>query len=112
MDGMQTIVFSRTLRGTDHRAVTISSDVTKTVPALKAEPGKDMWLFGGGGLFRSLLDANLVDLIEIAVVPILLSQGVPLLPAGGRSPCLRLTGSKTLPSGVVSRTYALHDGAA
>ena len=90
MDGMQTIVFSRTLRQSDHPGVTIASDVAETVPALKAKPGKDIWLFGGGGLFRSLLDANLVDLIEVAVVPILLSQGVPLLPAGARSPFLAL----------------------
>jgi dihydrofolate reductase len=112
MEGMQTIVFSRTLRVSDHPAITISSNVTETVPALKAKPGKDIWLFGGGGLFRSLLDASLVDLVEVAVVPILLSQGVPLLPAGARSPSLRLTGSKTLPSGIISLTYALHDGAA
>jgi dihydrofolate reductase len=111
MEGMQTIVFSRSLRPSDHPTVTISSDVTKTVAALKAKPGKDIWLFGGGSLFRSLLDANLVDLIEVAVVPILLSQGVPLLPAGARSPSLRLIGSKTFPSGIVSLTYALHDGA-
>jgi dihydrofolate reductase len=109
MKGMQTIVFSRTLRPSDHPAVTISSDVAGTVAAIKAKPGKDIWLFGGGGLFRSLLDVNLVDLIEVAVVPILLSEGVPLLPAGARSPSLRLIESKTLPSGIVSLTYALCD---
>lgn len=109
MDGMETIVFSRTLRQSDHPAVTISSDVTATVSALKAKPGKDIWLFGGGGLFRSLLDAGLVDVVEVCVIPILLSQGVPLLPAGTRSPSLRLTASKTLPSGTVLLTYALHD---
>lgn len=109
MDGMETIVFSRTLRASDHPAVTISTDVTKTVSALKAKPGKDIWLFGGGGLFRSLLDADLVDLVEVCVIPILLSQGVPLLPAGARSPSLRLIRSKTLPSGTVLLTYALQD---
>lgn len=109
MDGMETIVFSRTLRPSDHPAVTISTDVTATVSALKAKPGKDIWLFGGGGLFRSLLDAGLVDVVELCVIPILLSEGTPLLPAGARSPSLRLTESKTLPSGTVLLTYALHD---
>ena len=41
-------------------------------------------------------------------MPILLSQGIPLLPAGARSPSLRLSDSKTLPSGTVLLTYAVH----
>jgi dihydrofolate reductase len=110
MEGMQTVVFSRTLRPGDYPGVTIASDAVGTVTALKAKSGKDIWLFGGGELFRSLLDAHLVDRIEVAVVPILLSQGVPLLPAGARSPSLRLIESKTLPTGIVSLTYALAEG--
>lgn len=108
MAGMQTIVFSRTLSPTDHPGVTITANLVETVSALKAKPGKDIWLFGGGELFRSLLDANLVDTIEVAVMPILLSQGIPLLPAGARSSSLRLSESKTLPSGIFLLTYALH----
>ncbi len=108
MAGMQTVVFSRTLSPSDHPNVTVSANLAETVSALKAKPGKDIWLFGGGELFRSLLDANLVDTIEVAVMPILLSQGIPLLPAGARSPSLRLSDSKTLPRGIVMLTYALH----
>lgn len=108
MAGMQTVVFSRTLSPTDYPGVTITANLVETVSALKAKPGKDIWLFGGGELFRSMLDANLVDTIEVAVMPILLSQGIPLLPAGTRSPSLRLSDSKTLPSGIVMLTYALH----
>jgi dihydrofolate reductase len=105
--GPQTIVFSRTLNPADYPGVTITPDLAETVRALKAKPGKDIWLFGGGELFRSLLDANLVDTVEVAVMPILLSQGIPLLSAGGRSPSLRLSDSKTLPSGTVLLTYAV-----
>jgi len=107
LPGMQTIVCSRTLRARDYLDVTVSNDATKTVSALKASPGTDIWLFGGGTLFRSLLDDGLVDTIEVRVTPILLSQGIPVLPAGQRSPRLRLAGSKTLPTGVVSLEYAL-----
>ncbi len=107
MTGMPTVVFSRTLNPSDYPGVTITENLAETVSALKAKPGKDLWLFGGGELFRSLLDVNLVDTIEVAVMPILLSQGIPLLPAGARSPSLRLSDSKTLPSGIVMLTYAL-----
>lgn len=104
--GPQTVVFSRTLNPSDYPGVTITEDL-ETVRALKAKPGKDIWLFGGGELFRSLLDANLVDTVEVAVMPILLSEGIPLLPPGARSPSLRLCESKALPSGTVLLTYAL-----
>src|SRR4030095_10627010 len=95
----------------DHKGVTITANAAETVTALKAKPGKDIWLFGGGELFRSLLDAQLVDTIEVGVIPILLSQGIPLLPAGQRSPVLRLTESKTFPNGTLGLSYTVQYGA-
>ncbi len=56
MPGMQTIVCSRTLRAADYPDVTVKSEAAEAVRALKASPGKDIWLFGGGTLFRCLLD--------------------------------------------------------
>src|SRR5271155_1545757 len=80
MPGMKVMVFSRTLRPEDYPDVTIiNNGAAEAVAAQKAEPGKDIWLFGGGALFRSLLDAQLVDTIEVGVMPILLSQGIPVL---------------------------------
>lgn len=105
--GTQTIVFSRTLRQSDYPKVVVSSKVAETIAALKEKPGKDIWLFGGGELFRSVLDAGLIDTVEVAVVPVMLSQGVPLLPAGSRSPVLKLTEAKSLPTGIVLLSYAL-----
>src|SRR4029079_10377045 len=81
MPGLEAVVFSRTLPAATHRGVRIHNDDSRdVVAALKAKPGRDIWLFGGGSLFRSLLDARLVDTVEVAVVPVLLGAGVPLLP--------------------------------
>ncbi len=80
MPGMKAYVFSTTLRQQDCRGVTVSNDPKATLSALKEEPGKDIWLFGGGELFRSLLDLRLVDAVEVAVIPVLLGGGTPLLP--------------------------------
>ena len=78
---MKVFVFSRSLRQEDHPGVTIVSDrVKETVEELRAQPGKDIWLFGGGELFRSLLELDCVDTVEPAVIPVLLGGGVPLLP--------------------------------
>src|SRR5271156_4527001 len=80
---MKIVVVSTTLNAAQHKDVTIlSSGVAETVTALKAESGKDIWLFGGGVLFRSLLDAGLVDSIELAVIPVLLGSGAPFFPEG------------------------------
>jgi len=108
--GMQTIVFSRTLRQSDYPKVVVSSKVAETIAALKEKPGKDIWLFGGGELFRSVLDAGLIDTVEVAVVPVMLSQGVPLLPAGPCSPVLELIEAKPLPTVIVLLSYALKKG--
>jgi dihydrofolate reductase len=107
MPGMKTFVFSRTLRQRDYPKVTVvAQKAEETVAALRAEPGKDIWLFGGGLLFRSLLDAGLVDGVEVAVVPVLLGGGIPLLPPGERAK-LKLTGHKVYKTGIVSLEYAV-----
>jgi dihydrofolate reductase len=109
MPGHRLVVVSNTLRPADHPGATIlgGAGLKDAVTALKAEPGKDIWLFGGGQLFRSLLDAGLVDTVEVAVTPILLGQGIPLLPPGQRSPAMRLISSKALPSGIVMLVYSV-----
>jgi dihydrofolate reductase len=78
--GIRNIVFSRTLKQSDHPHVSISSDAERVVAELRRSPGKDIALFGGGELFRSLLAAGLVDRIEVVVIPVLLGGGIPLLP--------------------------------
>jgi dihydrofolate reductase len=111
--GVKTFVFSRTLRQEDHPEVTIVAErVEDTVAALRAEPGKDIWLFGGGSLFRSLLDAGLVDTVEVAVMPVLLGEGIPLLPPPARQTKLKLTGHKVYKTGIVSLEYAVQNTAA
>ena len=111
MPGVASIVASRTLRPEDCPGATLIGDgLADRVRELRAAPGKDIWLFGGGVLFRSLLDAGLVDEVGVAVMPVLLGGGVPLLPAGDRAR-LRLTGSKVYKSGIVSLEYAVADRA-
>jgi dihydrofolate reductase len=108
MPGLEVVVFSRTLPAATHRGVRIYNDDPRDVVAtLKAKPGRDIWLFGGGSLFRSLLDARLVDTVEVAVMPVLLGAGIPLLPPGA-STKLVLADQKILPkSGIAVLAYSL-----
>lgn len=83
--GKPAVVFSRTLAHAAHPHVTITAeDPAAVVSRLAQEPGGDIWLFGGGSLFRQLVDADLVDIVEVAVIPVLLGSGIPLMPKGGR----------------------------
>lgn len=111
MPGLDVVVFSRTLPAATHPGVRIvNDDPRKIVAALKTKPGRDIWLYGGGALFRSLLDLGLVDTVEVAVVPVLLGSGIPLLPRGA-STKLTLADRKTLPaSGIVALSYSVPGG--
>lgn len=101
------IVFSRTLRQADHPGVTIVSDnIKQAVDALRGQPGKDIWLFGGGELFRSLLGAGLVDGVDAGIMPVVLGGGIPLLPAPAGRTRLALRNRRIYEkSGIVGLEY-------
>ena len=111
MPGLDVVVFSRTLAPATHPGVRIvNDDPSEVVARLKAEPGRDIWLFGGGNLFHSLLNAGLVDTVEVAVIPVLLGTGIPLLPPGAATK-LTLADHRTLPaSGIVALAYSIPGG--
>ena len=107
--GTKSFVFSRTLRQQDYPQVTIVAEgAEERVAALRAESGKDIWLFGGGSLFRSLNDAGLVDTVEVAIMPLLLGEGIPLLPTPSKRTKLKLTGQKVYSkTGIVLLEYSI-----
>lgn len=108
--GSRTFVFSRTLCQGDYNNVTIIGENWKeVVQSLLEESGKDIWLFGGGSLFRSLCEEGLVDTVEVAIVPILLGGGVPLVAELSRRIELTLTEQRTYEkTGTVSLVYEVN----
>lgn len=106
--GKRVVVFSRTLRQEEHPQVTVVSDrIEEQVQELRSQPGKDIWLFGGGELFRSLLELGLVDTVEPAIVPVVLGGGTPFLAGPPLQRSLTLTGHRLYPSGIVSLEYTV-----
>jgi dihydrofolate reductase len=106
--GMQAYVFSKTLRQADCPDATVSDNPKETVTALKQKKGKDIWLFGGGELFRSLLQLGLVDAVEVGVIPVLLGSGLPMLPSPATLAQLRLTKHRVYKkTGTVLLNYAV-----
>jgi dihydrofolate reductase len=104
--GVKAFVISRTLKPVDHPRVTIASDARALVTELQRQPGKDIWLFGGGELFRSLLADGLVNGVDVAIVPVLLGGGVPLLPSPADRTRLTLRKHRVYEgSGIVALEY-------
>lgn len=106
-------VFSRTMRQGQDPAVTVMSEVSvEAVDRIRAAARKDVWLFGGGQLLRSFLEGGFVDTVEVAVNPVLLGAGLPLLAPPALRASLRLTKHRVYPSGIVWLEYAVEAPAA
>lgn len=108
----QILVFSDSLSAGDHPEVRLvaSSEVDATIAELRSQPGKDIWLYGGGELFRSLLELGHVDTVEPAVIPVLLGQGRRFLPETSNLTGLELTGHTLYPkSGTMILEYRVAD---
>lgn len=106
-------VVSRTMKQEDHPNVTVvGKDVVQFVKRLKdkseREEKKDIWLFGGGGLAGALLEAGLVDRVEVAVMPVLVGDGVKMVDGsgwGGTSKKLKTVRVNKLESGILMCVY-------
>lgn len=107
--GKRLVVISRTLRPEQHPRVTVvSSGVQAYLDRLRLGHGKDIWLFGGGELFRTLLELGYVDTVELAMVPILLGEGIPFLPTPAPRISLELVEQRLYQrSGIVVLSYRI-----
>ena len=106
--GKDVYVFSSSLQQADHPDVKIvGNDFVAELQELKSRPGLDIWLYGGGELFRSLLQAGLVDTVEPAVVPVMLGKGRRFLPETGGPITLVLEGHDVYPTGLTMLRYRI-----
>jgi dihydrofolate reductase len=104
--GIQNIVFSRTLDPREYPHIEIRDDAARVVTELREKPGKDIALFGGGELFRSLLAQRLVDGVGVSLIPVLLGGGIPRLPSPALRAQLKLRAHRVYEkSGIVSLEY-------
>lgn len=111
MDAMETYadkavyVVSRHNWGESENLKFITENVIECITALRNEPGKDIWLFGGGELISMLLTADLIDEMQIAYLPVILGKGIPLFPEQPKELKWKLTGSKSYNSDSVIIEY-------
>ena len=102
---MKTYIFSTTMSGAPDGAELVRDDAAGFVRALKAGPGGDMIVLGGGELAASLLAGGAVDEIGLNVHPILLGGGVPMFAPAGRRVALDLVEARPIARGCVLLVY-------
>jgi dihydrofolate reductase len=104
--GKTNYVFSRTPRTAEHVEI-VTEDPVAFVRRLRAEPGKDIWLVGGGELIATLIDGGEVDRFLIHLIPVLIGEGIPLIAPRYREIELALQGTQTFADGVVQLDYTV-----
>jgi dihydrofolate reductase len=83
----------------------LSGDVAAAIGNLRAGPGGELQVHGSGKLIRWLLDKDLVDEMNLLIVPVVIGQGTRLFPDAGPDRALTLIESRTTPSGVTIQVY-------
>jgi dihydrofolate reductase len=106
--GMKTYVFSHLMAKGKQENIEVVSEPPETwVKSIRATPGKDIWLVGGGEMVREFLQKRLVNQIGISIHPRLLGDGIPLYAQPYPETELELIRSKQYPSGLVQLFYRL-----
>ena len=72
---------------------------------LRTQPGKNVWMMGGGDIIASFLDEGAIDEFILTVIPTFIGEGIPLLSPRHRQVTLRLLGVQQFPDGVVQLHY-------
>jgi len=104
--GLKYYVLSRSQPiGDRHGATFTHQTPAALIDEIRKEPGKDIWLMGGGELARDFLKADLVDELYLGIVPVLLGEGIPLFPAGFPQRDFALLENHTYSQGLISLRY-------
>ncbi len=77
----KTYVFSRSASGANEHVRFTAEAVAEFVERLQQEPGKGIWVVGGGKLLHDFLKEQLIDEWIISIAPVLIGDGIPLFSA-------------------------------
>jgi dihydrofolate reductase len=83
----------------------VTEPIRPFVERLRAQPGKDIWMMGGGGIIASFLDEGEIDEFSFHVIPIFIGEGIPLIQPRHLSMPLKLLSTKKFSDGVVHLHY-------
>ena len=105
LNGLPKYVATRTLDRVEWNASTILRDVPREVERLKAQLAGELQVHGSAGLVQTLLQAGLVDELNLALCPLTLGTGKRLLAGGAVPAAFELVSARPTSTGVVLATY-------
>ena len=104
--GIKCYVMSRSEPAGERDGYEVTNQTPKALIAeLRKRPGKNIWMMGGGELAREFLKADLIDAMEVGVVPVLIGEGIPLFPAGFPEREFKLIENKAYRKGLLVLKY-------
>ena len=109
----RTVVFSRHAPPADAPSGVefVSGAIGPFVSRLREQPGKDIWLMGGGELIASFLDEHAIDEFVVSVVPVFIGDGIPLIARRHRHVPLDLRSVERFDDGLVQLHYRVQNPA-
>jgi len=106
MNDLPKVVFSRTLGKVAWKnSRLVNGDAAMEVARLKAQPGKNLVIYGSGGLVSELSQQGLIDDYRIFVAPLALGSGLSMFRGLSRRVGLRLVETKSFRTGMVLLRY-------
>jgi dihydrofolate reductase len=86
-------------------SVFLSGDLTERVRELKQPDGPDLHVFGSADMLQTLFKADLVDALELMIIPVTLGTGKRLFQDGTIPASFKVTNSEISPNGIIIATY-------
>jgi dihydrofolate reductase len=82
-----------------------SGDVAAVAAELEGQGLRRVWIEGGGQVIRSMVAIGKLDVLELALIPIVLGDGIPLFPQGTGGLNLRLMTCEAKAKGALHLVY-------
>jgi dihydrofolate reductase len=100
-------VVSKSQKGSDDNVEYYGGDLRELTEELKSQPGKDIFVDGGGETIRALRNEGLIDDYIVSIIPVMLGRGIRLFPETDQEmrEALVLRSCKSYPSGLVQLSY-------
>nr|WP_247881332.1 dihydrofolate reductase family protein [Skermanella sp. TT6] len=88
---------------------TRSGDIAAVAAELEAWGYRRVWIEGDGQVVRSVIGIGRIDVLEMAVIPVILGNGIPLFPQGTGELKLRLVKCETRAKSALHLVYERAD---
>jgi dihydrofolate reductase len=85
--------------------VFLSGDLAENVRQLKQTDGPDVHVMGSADMLQTLFKNDLVDRLELMIIPVTLGSGKRLFQDGTIPASFKVTSGQVAPKGIIIATY-------